>query len=153
MTVLNKFRLSRGLNPLSDTSADELVRSGLCHVEVESIGRGSPSDMAMLYPLCLEERAQWLAAYESDTSGSLSLDPSQPTLSAMLQVRLNLPKPPLYSPCAHTNTTSDRADCAGRSDWVRLDRQHLAYARQWSRHRDNSPRGISETAPSGRGCW
>jgi len=86
LAALNEFRRQRSLPPLPAESATTLLRSALCHVEVESIGRGSPSDMAMLYDLTVEERKEWLQALASDSRGGDNFDPLSSSQSAMLQV-------------------------------------------------------------------
>jgi ribonuclease P/MRP protein subunit POP1 len=88
LAAINEFRKNRALPALDAESGDKLLRTGLCHVEVESIGRGSPSDMAMLSFITGEERREWLEAFESDARGGDDFDPIRPSESAMLRVRI-----------------------------------------------------------------
>lgn len=90
LAAINQFRKNRTLPPLSAESGDELLRTGLCHVEVESIGRGSPSDMAMLSFIAQDERQEWLEAFESDARGGDDYDPINPSESSMLRVSRSL---------------------------------------------------------------
>lgn len=66
IAAVNAFRKRRGLSELSRDSATEIYASSVLHVNLDVVGRGSPSDMAMLYPLDAEERAAWCDAYQHD---------------------------------------------------------------------------------------
>ncbi|KAL1411390.1 Ribonucleases P/MRP protein subunit pop1 [Vanrija albida] len=66
LKLVNVFRRRRGMGLLPDADAIRLFDDALCHVEVNAVGRGSPSDMAILYATNEEERAAWLQAQERD---------------------------------------------------------------------------------------
>lgn len=87
LAALNAFRRNRGLVALEAERAEDLLRSGVCHVEVNIIGRGSPSDMAMLYALDSEERTRWLDAYEHDLDTNQIKSPMDDHVGEMLRVR------------------------------------------------------------------
>ncbi len=68
LKVINAFRTQRSMTALPTTAATDLSSSALVHVKVEMLGRGSPDDMAMIYKLRVEERGDWLRAYELEKS-------------------------------------------------------------------------------------
>lgn len=78
----NHLRQRRGLPPISAEAGTGLLRSALCHVEINVLGRGSPSDMASVFHLDIQERQKWLQALETD----LHEDVTSGQNSAMLQV-------------------------------------------------------------------
>lgn len=82
LAAVNAFRQRRGLNTLPSSVAPELFRSALCHVQVDMIGRGSPSDMATISELDENERTEWLDAHERDKLAGARHSSD----SAMLQV-------------------------------------------------------------------
>lgn len=44
--------------------AQSLFEDCLCHLRIDVLGRGSPSDMAMVYKVGADERSKWLQALE-----------------------------------------------------------------------------------------
>lgn len=64
LAAINTFRRRRGMHPIPDEDAASLFQSCLCHVQVDVLGRGSPSDMAMIYKMSAEERSKWLQALD-----------------------------------------------------------------------------------------
>jgi ribonuclease P/MRP protein subunit POP1 len=66
LEAVNVFRQRRGLSQLPTSVKEELFAGSLCQVQVEMIGRGSPSDMATISELDATERCTWLEAHEHD---------------------------------------------------------------------------------------
>lgn len=69
LRAVNAFRRRRSLEALPSRVAAELLSTAVCHVQVNMIGRGSPSDMAILYAVGGDERASWLQAFQVDSAG------------------------------------------------------------------------------------
>ncbi|GMK55217.1 hypothetical protein CspeluHIS016_0202730 [Cutaneotrichosporon spelunceum] len=68
LECVNVFRQRRGLSQLPLSVMQELFTTALCQVQVEMIGRGSPSDMATITELDATERNIWLGAHTRDQS-------------------------------------------------------------------------------------
>ncbi|BEI85520.1 hypothetical protein CcaverHIS002_0509210 [Cutaneotrichosporon cavernicola] len=66
LECVNVFRQRRGMSQLPLSATQELFTSALCQVQVEMIGRGSPSDMATITELDAAERNIWLNAHAQD---------------------------------------------------------------------------------------
>lgn len=66
LKAVNAFRQQRGSPTLPLADAEGLYSTALLHVRLEVEGRGSPGDMAIIYGLSPDERAQWLVAREKD---------------------------------------------------------------------------------------
>lgn len=66
LEAVNVFRLRRGMTQLPPSVTHELFTGALCQVQVEMIGRGSPSDMATISELDAAERSTWLEAHTRD---------------------------------------------------------------------------------------
>jgi ribonuclease P/MRP protein subunit POP1 len=66
LEVINAFRKERGMAVLPGSEADELWNTGLVHVRVEMVGRGSPGDNAIIYSLDEDERSLWVNAQERE---------------------------------------------------------------------------------------
>ena len=64
LVTINAIRVQRSMTPLHATSASEMYRSALLHVQVEMLGRGSPGDMAIIYAISAEERGKWIHAHK-----------------------------------------------------------------------------------------
>lgn len=84
--VVNAFRQRRGLAILPPSVTHELFTGALCQVQVEMIGRGSPSDMATISELDEAERGAWLDAHARDQLAGAR----HSSTSAMLEVSLAL---------------------------------------------------------------
>lgn len=82
LDVVNAFRQRRGLTLLPSSVAHELFTGALCQVQLEMIGRGSPSDMATITELSAAERSEWLDAHARDQCEG----PNHSGTSAMLEV-------------------------------------------------------------------
>lgn len=58
------------MEPLSADDATSLFNTCLCHMRVDVLGRGSPSDMAMVYKVGGGERSELLDSLSSPDSSS-----------------------------------------------------------------------------------
>ncbi|PPQ68334.1 hypothetical protein CVT24_004815 [Panaeolus cyanescens] len=75
VTDLNKIRLKRGLEPLSrDIKPAALFQSALVNVRLSMCSRGTPEDLAMIYPLSDERVRQWKRLLEARRSKEVLLD-------------------------------------------------------------------------------
>lgn len=84
LNLVNAFRRRRSMEPLPDADATRLFNDALVHVEVNAVGRGSPSDMAILYAMDAEERASWLQAQERDADLYTDIQPDESTSALQL---------------------------------------------------------------------
>lgn len=66
LRAVNVLRRRRSLEELPSRVSQDLFNSAVCHVQLDMIGRGAPSNMAVLCSLDLKERTG-LHAYELDT--------------------------------------------------------------------------------------
>jgi len=76
LAVINAFRSQRSMSAFPDTMGVDIYSTSLLHVRLKVLGRGSPSDMAIIYTLSSQERDLWVHAYGSGADTSLSGDVS-----------------------------------------------------------------------------
>lgn len=65
LSAVNTFRQRREMDPIPAGHRSAMLKACLCHVRVDVLGRGSPSDQAMIYKVDPAERSQWLQALDA----------------------------------------------------------------------------------------
>lgn len=91
LAIINQFRSRRCMRVLPESSADDLFGTALLHARLRLLGRGSPSDLAIIYGLAEDERNEWLAAQSEDPTTAIgSLDPFDKEGGALLEVSIDL---------------------------------------------------------------